>query len=86
MDDFTHNSNGFYTERVIEETIRHGPAYYRSNVGRSETTHDLPEPLTPRETEVLSLVARGLTNNQVATGSPSAPTPCMPTSIRYTAS
>ena len=66
MDDFNHNSNGFYKERVIEETIRHGPAYYRSNVGPSETTHDLPEPLTPRETEVLSLVARGLTNNQVA--------------------
>jgi DNA-binding NarL/FixJ family response regulator len=69
MDEF--KSNNYLTEKIIVEMIRHGPAYYRPAYTKLDQTpppshEDHPDSLTPRETEVLSLIARGLTNNQVA--------------------
>ena len=68
MDEFQRN---FYlNEKIIDETIRHGPVVYRpAHLTLAQTPalshEDLSDPLTLRETEVLRLVARGLTNNQV---------------------
>ncbi|HKP54439.1 MAG TPA: LuxR C-terminal-related transcriptional regulator [Chloroflexia bacterium] len=61
----------YLTEKIIGETIRHGPTAYRpahmTLDQASALSHgDIPDALTRRETEVLSLVARGLTDGQVA--------------------
>jgi len=69
MDEF--HGGRYLTERIIEETVRGGPAHYRSarpKVARHTEVpdEDLLTSLTPRETEVLSLIAEGLSNNQVA--------------------
>lgn len=70
MDEF-HSNNRYLIEKVIEETIRNGPVHYRPArpvfAQPPPSPHEeLPDSLTPRETEVLCLVARGLTNSQVA--------------------
>ena len=69
MDEFQRSS--YLTEKIIEETIRNGPVYYRpARLKLAPTSvvpyEDLATSLTPRETEVLSLIAKGLSNNQVA--------------------
>jgi DNA-binding NarL/FixJ family response regulator len=69
MDEF--QSSRYLTEKVIEETIRSGPAYYRParlTLARTSVVQyeDLVTSLTPRETEVLSLIAKGRSNKQVA--------------------
>ncbi|KOG87990.1 response regulator [Streptomyces varsoviensis] len=47
------------TRRLIEEFARQRPAPRRTPVSR-------PQELTPRETEVLELIARGLSNQEIA--------------------
>lgn len=69
MDEFQRSS--YLTEKIIGETIRHGSVVYRpAHLTLDQTQalphEELPDALTSRETEVLRLVARGLTNNQVA--------------------
>ena len=72
MDEFKNlKSSSYLTEKVIVEMLRHGPVYYRPAYmtldQSSSPLHEDPiEPLTHRETEVLTLVARGLTNTEVA--------------------
>jgi len=61
----------YLTEKIIDETIRHGPITYRPAHMTLDQTQalsheELPDVLTRRETEVLSLIARGLTDGQVA--------------------
>ena len=68
--DEIHGSH-YLTEKVIEETIRGGPVYYRPArltpaQGPQVRRNDPLLCLTPRETEVLSLIAKGLSNHQVA--------------------
>jgi DNA-binding NarL/FixJ family response regulator len=69
MDEFQRNH--YLTEKIIEETIRNGPVYYRPArltlaPSSGEPLEDLLKSLTPRETEVLSLISKGLSNHQVA--------------------
>ena len=72
MDEFKNlKSSSYLTEKIIVETIRHGPVFYRPAYMTFDQTaaplaEDPPDSLTPRETEVLRLVAKGLTNSQVA--------------------
>jgi len=63
--------NPYLTEQIIEETIRDGSTYYRParlRIARTPriATEDLVTSLTPRETEVLNLIARGLSNSQIS--------------------
>src|SRR5689334_15907726 len=69
MDEF--QGGRFLTDRIIEETIRGGPVHYRRARPTIAGHRDVPDEdvlsaLTQRETEVLSLIAEGLSNNQVA--------------------
>ena len=69
MDEF--QGGRYLTERIIEETIRGGPVHYRParlTLARQTVVpdEDVLSSLTPREAEVLSLIAEGLSNNQVA--------------------
>ena len=63
--------NSYLTEKIIEETVRNGPVRYRParlTVVRlsGASDEDLEISLTARETEVLSLIAKGFSNQQVA--------------------
>ena len=71
MDEFKNlKSSHYLTEKIVVEMVRHGPVHYRPaymTLDQTPASHEEPsEPLTHRETEVLTLIARGLTNTEVA--------------------